>query len=259
MRTKFKDDLAEIYTIDRAAINLEVRNKLVTSLLNKISLNQIGMFTSILTELSDLNTPDQTVSVTAKQMLIKFQLPTFEQRRVAMEKDLTMGNTQHLLEKTEAIVDVLTDFFSHPNDKVRKNAMEIYIKRTFRAYEMGDLVTESSPNSEDIFSYWSYQAHWMADSSYIAFVKNSMSHDSLDEQSLTNPPKKRSGFFLFFKQTSSLSSNFPKYLLKIKALVTPDSSRNALQIALPQEKSIQSLNDEEGKTSLSFKNATLLT
>jgi len=113
-------------------------------------IEKIGLtsYASLLYELSDLQgLGSREVSFRARRMLVRYRLPSFEQRKLSLEKELlTKDRIGHLIAQPSSIFDVLTACFFHNSTVVREGAMEVYLGRTFQAYLVKDL--KVNPNEQ---------------------------------------------------------------------------------------------------------------
>ena len=82
--------------------------------------------------------------------MIAFQQPPYEQRHNQMESmflsaidmyghKLCQDSLQKLILSETSIFDVLHSFFSHPNVQVRQAALEVYVRRSYIAYELNSV------------------------------------------------------------------------------------------------------------------------
>lgn len=90
------------------------------------------------------------MSLRARQVLIAFQQPPYEQRHNQMESmflsaidmyghRICHDSLQKLILSETSIFDVLHSFFSHPNIQVRQAALEVYVRRSYIAYELNSV------------------------------------------------------------------------------------------------------------------------
>lgn len=86
----------------------------------------------------------------ARQVLIAFQQPPYEQRHNQMESmflsaidmyghRICHDSLQKLILSETSIFDVLHSFFNHPNVQVRQAALEVYVRRSYIAYELNSI------------------------------------------------------------------------------------------------------------------------
>eukprot|EP01087_Luapelamoeba_hula_P008660 TRINITY_DN2184_c0_g1_i2.p1 TRINITY_DN2184_c0_g1~~TRINITY_DN2184_c0_g1_i2.p1 ORF type:complete len:1896 (+),score=263.11 TRINITY_DN2184_c0_g1_i2:359-6046(+) len=114
----------------------------------------IAMYIPMLQDLALLpNKTATNVTVAARQMVMQCQLPTFNARQqslamylqqVANSDDAHFRALQiaQLADSSSALFDVLTLFFDHDNTEIRKVALEMYVRRTYRSYSIHDIEVE---------------------------------------------------------------------------------------------------------------------
>src|SRR5579871_5832832 len=89
-----------------------------------------------------------------RRKLIRFQLPSFEQKKVSMEKQLKLKEIQALIHEPSSIFEVLTSFFSHSSSELKEVAVEVYIRRAYRAYDIKNFKVKSLPRQ--LIAEWTY-------------------------------------------------------------------------------------------------------
>ncbi|KAF6778945.1 hypothetical protein AHF37_01156 [Paragonimus kellicotti] len=102
-------------------------------------------------------TGNSKVALSARQLLISLQTPSYELRRNQAESiflsavDL-YGNQFHpenlhkIITSETVVFDILTDFFYHTNQTVASAALEVYIRRAYTAYELTSIQHIQLPN-----------------------------------------------------------------------------------------------------------------
>ena len=116
-------------------------------------------------ELTKLNNPlNSRVSLKARQVLIAFQQPPYEQRHNQMESmflsaidmyghKLCQDSLQKLILSETSIFDVLHSFFFHQNVQVRQAALEVYVRRSYIAYELNSVQHYFLSNGECLVEF----------------------------------------------------------------------------------------------------------
>lgn len=109
--------------------------------------------TSSLQDLTKLNNPKNAkVALKARQVPIAFQQPPYEQRHNQMESmflsainmyghKMCQDSLQKLKLSETSIFDVLHSFYYHTNVQVRQAALEVYVRRSYIAYELNSVQT----------------------------------------------------------------------------------------------------------------------
>ncbi|CAH8657551.1 unnamed protein product [Schistosoma rodhaini] len=121
---------------------------LIKSLIERRELCMTDQLQCCLKALTELGgTRNSKVALIARQLLISVQTPSYELRRNQVESIFlsaidTFGQQIHpelllqLINSETVVFDILTDFFYHPNHAVASAALEVYIRRSYTAYEL---------------------------------------------------------------------------------------------------------------------------
>ena len=155
LRQKYKDNLQQIFQISLSRRELTQKGDLIVLLLSEFVEENTEAFVDILHELAGLTLKNCIeISVKARQILIRYQMPSFKQRQVAIEECLRSALTSNdnltkiqrvynLIDQSASLFDVLVAFFDHSNPSVRDLALEVYILRCYKAYYVDNLKTLS--------------------------------------------------------------------------------------------------------------------
>ncbi|KAF8984233.1 acetyl-coenzyme-A carboxylase [Entomortierella lignicola] len=163
LRDQNKDDVEKVIRIALSHSRVTAKNNLILSLLDQIKPTAAGgaldkFFSPILKKLAELSgLLTSKVSLKARELLIHVQLPSFEERRMQMEKILRSSvteeiyggeheermpnyeNIKELVDTTYTVFDVLPNFFYHDSMHIRVAAFEVYCRRAYHAYEILDI------------------------------------------------------------------------------------------------------------------------
>ncbi|KAJ3097342.1 acetyl-coenzyme-A carboxylase [Phlyctochytrium bullatum] len=165
LRDKHKNDLDKAVGIALAHSKTSSRCDLVLSLLDHVRANSENdtklLFAPLCARLAELQGADTAkVSLKGRELLIFFQLPTFEERRSSIFDVLQTAVVSGVQEENEriieafsagisvfnyaplsklitanhAILDVLPSFFYHNNVGIRSTALYTYVLHTYQAY-----------------------------------------------------------------------------------------------------------------------------
>uniref|UniRef100_A0A183AJ56 CoA carboxyltransferase N-terminal domain-containing protein n=1 Tax=Echinostoma caproni TaxID=27848 RepID=A0A183AJ56_9TREM len=104
------------------------------------------------------------VALSARQLLISMQTPSYEVRRNQVESIFlsavdTFGYQFHpellnkLITSETVVFDILSDFFYHPNPTVASVALEVYIRRSYTAYELTSVQHVQLPNGASFVAF----------------------------------------------------------------------------------------------------------
>ncbi|KER22342.1 hypothetical protein T265_09541 [Opisthorchis viverrini] len=97
------------------------------------------------------------VALSARQLLISLQTPSYELRRNQAESIFLSAvdvyghqfhpeNLRRLIESETVVFDILSDFFYHPNPAVAGAALEVYVRRAYTTYELTSVQHVQLPN-----------------------------------------------------------------------------------------------------------------
>ena len=154
LRELHKDNVGEIVNCVFSHANFSNKNQLVVMLIDLLFSKDPTLtddLTSLLQDLTQLNNQDNSkVVLKARQVLIAFQQPPYEQRHNQMESmflsaidmyghKLCQDNLNKLILSETSIFDVLHSFFFHANTQVRQAALEVYVRRSYIAYELNSV------------------------------------------------------------------------------------------------------------------------
>ncbi|XP_048578343.1 acetyl-CoA carboxylase-like isoform X1 [Nematostella vectensis] len=150
-------DLSSVVSTVFSHVNVSKKNKLAITLIDRLCGYEPGLsdeLHSILQELTHLNRQEHAkVALRARQALLASQQPSYERRHNQIESlflsavdimgsQFSPESLQKLIYSETAIFDVLPSFFYHKNEAVRKAALEVYVRRSYQAYELTTLYHE---------------------------------------------------------------------------------------------------------------------
>ncbi|CAH8552710.1 unnamed protein product [Schistosoma turkestanicum] len=146
------NSLTDIVSVIFSHRQLTMKNVLIINLIHSLAERRELCMTEnlqyclkALTELG--GSRNSKVALAARQLLISVQTPSYELRRNQVESIFlsavdTFGQQVHpelllqLINSETVVFDILTDFFYHPNQAVASAALEVYIRRSYTAYEL---------------------------------------------------------------------------------------------------------------------------
>ncbi len=155
----------------------------------------IAPYASLFSSLSNLSVLEtHPVSLQARKMVTISQLPSFEESKVLMEKQLlsiltqTNGNDRKremdsLVKNTSAIFHILSTFFNHPNFALKAASLEVYVRRAYSEYNIKDLKVFRESDSITVVE-WRYTSPTGNDDNN----SNSNSNSNSSSNSTTNSP-----------------------------------------------------------------------
>ncbi|XP_022251456.1 acetyl-CoA carboxylase isoform X2 [Limulus polyphemus] len=154
LRDKHKDDMETAVNKIFSHLHVDKKNALIIKLIDHICTHEPGItdeLSDILQELTHLNKDENArVALRARQVLIAAHNPAYELRHNQMESiflsavntyghDSHPENLQKLIMSETSILDVLQDFFFHNYIIVRRAALEVYVRRSYTAYELSSI------------------------------------------------------------------------------------------------------------------------
>ncbi|CAG8472312.1 12933_t:CDS:2 [Cetraspora pellucida] len=171
LRDKYKDDLDKVINIVLSHSKCCAKNDLIIYLLDQIKPDNFGQvfkfFSPSLRKLAELQGKfTKSVSLKARELLIHCHLPSYEERYVQMEQILRAAvmeshygddgydyhapshdSLKELIDTRFAVSDVLQNFFYHQDVWISLAALEVYVRRAYRVYQLMDFdyYTEQAP------------------------------------------------------------------------------------------------------------------
>ncbi|CAG8469460.1 4231_t:CDS:2 [Paraglomus brasilianum] len=185
LRDQFKDNLKQVVEIVLSHSKIAAKNNLIMGLLEEIKPASVGqsfekLFIPMLKKLTELdNRLTSKVALKAREILIHCHLPSYEERMSQMEQILraavieshygdngydyrtpSYDSLKELIDTKFAVFDVLPNFFYHQDDWLRLAALEVYVRRAYRAYQL--LGVEYYTNQTPFFVSWLFMLHQTA-------------------------------------------------------------------------------------------------
>ena len=161
LRDENKDDVSKVVQTVLSHARVGSKNNLILAILGYLKPSAqnpaIGKtFGPILKSLSELDSrATSKVALKAREVLIQTALPSLEERHNQMELILKSSVTEttygevglhhrepdqsklkDLIDSRFNVFDVLPGFFIHPDDWVKLAALEVYVRRSYRAYSV---------------------------------------------------------------------------------------------------------------------------
>ncbi|KAI0006912.1 acetyl-CoA carboxylase [Xylariaceae sp. FL0662B] len=162
LREENKDDILKVIQIVLAHSRVGSKNHLILALLeeyrpNKPNVGNIGKYLRpVLRRLTDLESRQTAkVSLKAREILIQCSLPSLEERFAQMEhilrssvvenkygetgwehREPSLDVLKEVVDSKYTVFDVLSSFFAHDDPWVCIAALEVYIRRAYREYNV---------------------------------------------------------------------------------------------------------------------------
>ncbi|KAI5984263.1 acetyl-CoA carboxylase [Pisolithus albus] len=175
LREQYKDDLDKVVALVLSHTKAQSKSKLVLAILDYVKSsglpvsNPEGRLYQVLSNLAALESKSSTTaSLKAREVLILGQMPSYEERLVQMEAILKASVTssvygeqgaasgtpsaevlRELSDSRYTVYDVLPSFFSHPDPHVTMAALEVYVRRAYRAYSLLSIDYEEGDGLDD--------------------------------------------------------------------------------------------------------------
>ncbi|KAH7329548.1 acetyl-CoA carboxylase [Stachybotrys elegans] len=190
LRDQNKDDVSRVCQTVLSHARVSAKNSLILAILeeyrpNKPNVGPIGKFLRDtlrhLTELQSRST--SKVSLKAREIMIQCSLPSLEERTSQMEHILRTsvvesryGETgwdhrepnleiiKEVVDSKYTVFDVLTLFFAHEDPWVSLAALEVYIRRAYRAYLLKEIEYHHDDTDSPQFVTWDFQLRKMGSS-----------------------------------------------------------------------------------------------
>ena len=180
LREEHKDDILSVVQTVLSHTKIGAKNNLILTILDMYRPNQPNVgnvakhLKPILRKLTELESRAASkVALKAREVLIQCALPSLEERLAQMEHILRSsvvesryGETgwdhrepdltilKEVVDSKYTVFDVLPLFFSHSDSWVTLAALEVYIRRAYRAYTLKDI--EYHSDSEPPFISWDF-------------------------------------------------------------------------------------------------------
>ncbi|KHJ49247.1 carboxyl transferase domain protein [Trichuris suis] len=169
LRESLKDgDMRRVTNAIFSHFQLPKKNQVIISLIEHISSHEPGLtdeLKEVLNQLTNFGKADHgKVALRARQVLIAAHQPSYDSRHNQVESIFLSAldkyghsfqpeNLYKLITSETSICDVLHDFFFHSNEIVRMAALEVYVRRTYIAFEVNCLKHHVLGNSISIVEY----------------------------------------------------------------------------------------------------------
>lgn len=195
LRDQNKEDLNSVVNIALSHSRIAAKNNLVITILDTYqpilqeSPEAVAVFKPILQKLVELDSRSTAkATLKAREILIQCSMPSIKERSDLLEHILksSVVNTQFGTTGTEhklpdiniiqdvidskyTVFDVLTQFLNSSDPWVAASAVEVYIRRAYRAYSVSEVKHIISESSRSIpVALWRFQLPSLATSSYNA-------------------------------------------------------------------------------------------
>jgi acetyl-CoA carboxylase/biotin carboxylase 1 len=179
LRDENKENLIAVVQTVQSHAHVAAKNKLVLAILEQYRPNRPGAgnvakyFKTVLRILTELQgRPTAAVSLKAREVLIQCAMPSLEERTTQMEHILRSSVIEHkygesgwdhrkpdlevlkdVVDSRYTVFDVLPHFFSHQDPWVIAAALEVYVRRAYRAYQLKEINYHDDEEGPNVLSW----------------------------------------------------------------------------------------------------------
>ncbi|KAF8540812.1 acetyl-CoA carboxylase [Trichophaea hybrida] len=183
LRDENKDDITKAVNTVFSHSRVGAKNNLILAILEEYRPNRPNnaqvakFFRPVLQKLTELDTRSTAkVSLKAREVLIQCALPSLEERASQMEHILRSsvvesryGETgwehrtpslevlREVIDSKFTVFDVLPTFFAHSDPWVSLAALEVYIRRAYRAYKIHSVQYQGTDSDPPFVLTWDFQ------------------------------------------------------------------------------------------------------
>lgn len=192
LRDANKEDVTKVVQTVLSHSRVSAKNNLVVALLEEYRPNKPGVgnvgktLRPVLRELADLESRQTAkVSLKAREILIQCALPSLEERKAQMEHILrssvvesrygeagldhrnpSIDVIKEIVDSKYTVFDVLPLFFAHEDPWVGLAALEVYVRRAYRAYILRQVEYHGDDSDNPAFVSWDFQLRKIGQSEF---------------------------------------------------------------------------------------------
>ncbi|EGY22236.1 hypothetical protein VD0002_g8026 [Verticillium dahliae] len=193
LRDQNKDDISKVVQTVLSHSRVSAKSSLILAILeeyrpNKPNVGNIGKhLRDALRTLTELQSSRATskVSLKAREIMIQCSLPSLEERTSQMEhilkssvvesrygeaawehREPNLDVIKEVVDSKYTVFDVLTLFFSHEDPFVSIAALEVYVRRAYRAYIIKKIEYHEDETETPLFVSWDFTIRKMGQSEY---------------------------------------------------------------------------------------------
>jgi len=193
LRDQNKDDIRKVVQTVLSHSRVGAKSSLVLAILeeyrpNKPNVGNVARYLrSALQELTELQSSRTTskVSLKAREIMIQCSLPSLEERTAQMEhilrssvvesrygeaawdhREPSLEVIKEVVDSKYTVFDVLTLFFAHEDPYVSLAALEVYVRRAYRAYILKQIEYHSDETDTPLFVTWDFALRKIGQSEY---------------------------------------------------------------------------------------------
>ncbi|CCF42747.1 acetyl-CoA carboxylase [Colletotrichum higginsianum] len=193
LRDQNKDDIRKVVQTVLSHSRVGAKSSLILAILeeyrpNKPNVGNVAKYLRpALQELTELQSSRTTskVSLKAREIMIQCSLPSLEERTAQMEhilrssvvesrygeaswdhREPSLEVIKEVVDSKYTVFDVLTLFFAHEDPYVSVAALEVYVRRAYRAYILKQIEYHSDESDTPLFVTWDFALRKIGQSEY---------------------------------------------------------------------------------------------
>ncbi|OHW90182.1 acetyl-carboxylase [Colletotrichum incanum] len=193
LRDQNKDDIRKVVQTVLSHSRVGAKSSLILAILeeyrpNKPNVGNVAKYLRpALQELTELQSSRTTskVSLKAREIMIQCSLPSLEERTAQMEhilrssvvesrygeaawdhREPSLDVIKEVVDSKYTVFDVLTLFFAHEDPYVSLAALEVYVRRAYRAYILKQIEYHSDETDTPLFCTWDFALRKIGQSEY---------------------------------------------------------------------------------------------
>ncbi|KAF4119397.1 acetyl-CoA carboxylase / biotin carboxylase 1 [Geosmithia morbida] len=193
LRDQHKDDITKVVHTVLSHSRVSAKSNLMVAILdeyrpNKPNVGNVPKYLrDILRKLAELQHSRSTskVSLKAREIMIQCSLPSLEERASQMEhilrssvvesrygesgwdhREPSLDVLKEVVDSKYTVFDVLTLFFAHEDPWVGLAALEVYVRRAYRAYILKNIDYQTDDAGTPLFVSWDFNLRKMGQSEF---------------------------------------------------------------------------------------------
>ncbi|KAL2752979.1 hypothetical protein ACRALDRAFT_1065940 [Sodiomyces alcalophilus JCM 7366] len=199
LREQHKDDISKVVQTVLSHSRASAKSSLILAILdeyrpNKPNVGNIGKhLRNSLRAMAELQSSRATskVSLKAREIMIQCSMPSLEERTAQMEHILkssvvesrygeaafehrqpNLDVIKEVVDSKYTVFDVLSLFFSHDDPWVGIAALEVYLRRAYRAYVLEDVQYHGDESDNPLFCSWEFSTGKFGESEFGLALKS---------------------------------------------------------------------------------------
>ncbi|RDA90621.1 hypothetical protein CP533_2785 [Ophiocordyceps camponoti-saundersi (nom. inval.)] len=192
LRDQNKDNINKVLQIVLSHSRVSAKSSLMLAILdeyrpNRPNVGNIGKYLrDSLRKLTELSSrPTSKVSLKAREIMIQCSLPSLEERTAQLEhilrssvvesrygesgwdhREPNLDVIKEVVDSKYTVFDVLPLFFAHEDPWVALAALEVYVRRSYRAYVLQQIEYHNDESDLPLFVSWDFQLRKLGQSEF---------------------------------------------------------------------------------------------